>query len=363
MDKSFIDLFEEQVIKTPDNIAVVFEQEHLSYRRLNEQSNILAYYLRSKGVKEETLVPLYLERGINMMVGMLGIMKAGGAYVPIDTYFPEERISYMLKDTGATMVVSTKKSSSVLKAITGIGIIEIEEIPDQDKKNLPTKVLPNQLAYVIYTSGSTGTPKGVMIEHRNLVDYISGLKDKTQINECKSFALVSTIATDLGNTVIYGCLATGGALHLFTKESVSNTEFLHQYFAKNKIECLKIVPSHWKVLNIDDKLLLPSKLLVFGGEALQERVVQSIRETGTSCRVVNHYGPTETTIGKLLHIVEPDSKYEYTVPIGKPFSNTKVLVLNKNLKLCPKGVPGDAGIKKHPRCAGAEVYTKSFCKR
>ena len=234
MNKSFVDLFEQQVVETPDNIAVVFEHEQLSYRGLNERANMLAHHLRNNAAKEETLVPLYLERGIDMIVGMLGIMKAGGAYVPIDTDFPEERISYMLKDTGAKLVVSTKKSSAVLKAITGISIIEIEAIKDRDKDNLPAKVLPGQLAYVIYTSGSTGTPKGVMIEHRNLVDYISGLIDKTQINECKSFALVSTIATDLGNTVIYASLASGGSLHLFAKESVSDTEFLHQYFTKNK---------------------------------------------------------------------------------------------------------------------------------
>jgi amino acid adenylation domain-containing protein len=339
-DKSFIDLFEAQVLKTPGNTAVVFEQEQLTYAALNERSNNLAHYLREKGVKEETLVPLYIERGINMMVGMLGIMKAGGAYVPIDTDFPPERIHFMLKDTAATVVVSSKATSLKLTAGTGIDIVEMESVPDQLKNNLATKVLATQLAYVIYTSGSTGNPKGVMIEHRNLVDYVTGLNEKTQINECRSFALVSTIATDLGNTVIYASLVSGGALHLFTKESVSNIELLHRYFETHQIDCLKIVPSHWKVLNSEEKLLLPAKLLIFGGEALPEKVVEAIRSTGTSCRIVNHYGPTETTIGKLLHIVEPGTKYEYTIPVGKPFSNTKVLVLTNNLKLCPIGVPG-----------------------
>ncbi len=339
MDKSFIDLFEEQVLKTPDNTAVVFEGEELSYSALNGQANRLANYLRNKGVQAETLVPLYIERGIDMMVGMLGIMKAGGAYVPIDTDFPEERISYMLQDTAASIIVTSNNSRSKLPA-TNIEVISIECVKNQPIDELPEKVLPNNLAYVIYTSGSTGAPKGVMIEHRNLVDYTNGLIDKTGISECKSFALVSTIATDLGNTVIYSALATGGALHLFTKESVSNIEYLHRYFATHKIDCLKIVPSHWKVLNMQNELLLPEKLIIFGGEALPEKVVEDIRAVGTQCRIVNHYGPTETTIGKLLHIVEPDARYEYTVPIGKPFSNTKVLVLTKNLKLCPIGVPG-----------------------
>ncbi|MEO7583969.1 MAG: amino acid adenylation domain-containing protein [Ferruginibacter sp.] len=340
MDKSFIDLFEEQVLKTPGNIAVVFEQQQVSYYQLNEQANNLANYLRSKGITDDSLVPLYIERGINMIAGMLGIMKAGAAYVPIDTDFPQERITYMLKDTSAKVVVSSSISAGRLAGIDAIDIVEIESVPALSKSNLPTKVLPAQLAYVIYTSGSTGAPKGVMVEHRNLVDYISGLIDKTNISTCRSFALVSTIATDLGNTVIYGSLATGGTLHLFTKEAVSNTLLLHRYFTTHMIDCLKIVPSHWQVLGLDDHLLLPLKLLIFGGEALPEKIVTAIQATGTQCKIINHYGPTETTIGKLLHIIEPGAKYEYTVPIGRPFSNTKVLVLTKNLKLCPVGVPG-----------------------
>jgi len=340
MGRSFIDLFEEQVLKTPDNVAVVFEQEQLTYRSLNVQANRLANHLRSNGISNESLVPLYIERGINMMVGILGIMKAGAAYVPIDTDFPQDRISYMLKDTAAKIVVSSAASALKLPSADGLHIIEMESLQEFSGDDLFAKVLPGQLAYVIYTSGSTGMPKGVMVEHRNLVDYIIGLTDKTKINECKSFALVSTIATDLGNTVIYASLATGGTLHLFTKESVSNTSLLHRYFTAHQIDCLKIVPSHWKVLNLDDRLLLPAKLLIFGGEALPEKVLEDIRATGTQCCIVNHYGPTETTIGKLLHVVEPGTKYEYTVPIGKPFSNTKVLILTKNLKLCPIGVPG-----------------------
>ena len=147
-------------------------------------------------------------------------------------------------------------------------------------ENLQIKVSPHQLAYVIYTSGSTGKPKGVMIEHRNLVDYVFGLNEKIQINESGSFALVSTIATDLGNTVIYSSLLSGGALHLFSKESVSNIEYLHRYFREHRIDCLKIVPSHWKALMMDENYCYRKSFLVFGGEALQSELVEKIRETG-----------------------------------------------------------------------------------
>ena len=340
MEMSLIDLFEAQVLKSPDDIAVIFEKKQCTYRELNERSNTIAWYLRGKGVKTETLVPLFMERGIEMLAGMLGIMKAGGAYVPLDTDFPPARIAYMLQDTCALIVVSSKECALKLKVTGGIEVIEVEAITNQPQGNLPAKVLPGHLAYVIYTSGSTGIPKGVMIEHRNITDYINGLNDKTGINDCSSFGLVSTIATDLGNTVIFPSLVSGGALHIFSKESVSNIEHLHNYFAVNNIDCLKIVPSHWKALSLDDKLLLPSKLVIFGGEALPAKMVDDIQAAGTECIIVNHYGPTETTIGKLLYIVVPGTKHEYTIPIGKPFSQTKVLVLTKNLKLCPIGVPG-----------------------
>jgi non-ribosomal peptide synthetase component F len=141
---------------------------------------------------------------------------------------------------------------------------------------------------VIYTSGSTGKPKGVMIEHRSLVDYVFGLKNKIQTDQCRSFALVSTLATDLGNTAIYSSLLLGGTLHLFSKEAVSNTEVLHSYFKEHEIDCLKIVPSHWKALSADERLLLPVKLLVFGGEALEAGVIEDIRLSGSGCQVVNH---------------------------------------------------------------------------
>ncbi|MEO5648085.1 MAG: condensation domain-containing protein, partial [Chitinophagaceae bacterium] len=196
-----------------------------------------------------------------------------------------------------------------------------------------------QLAYLIYTSGSTGKPKGVKIRHNNLVDYLFGLDQSTKISSCKSFALVSTIATDLGNTVIFSSLIFGGALHVFAIKDVSNADLLYNYFIKNNIDCLKIVPSHWKALS-NDNLLLPSKLLVFGGEALQSELVEKIHQSGTPCTIVNHYGPTETTIGKLLHVVEVEKKYNKTIPIGKPFSNTSVYILNKEMNVCPVGIPG-----------------------
>ena len=346
-DKSIVDLFEEQAAKTPDSIAVVFEEVQLTYKELNERANQLAHHLRNKGVSEDTLVPICIDRSAEMIIGIMGILKAGGAYVPIDIEFPKERIFYMLEDSAAALIVTGRDTN--INFPVGLDIIKIDGnsdfISNQSIENLQFKVHPRHLAYVIYTSGSTGKPKGVMIEHRNLVDYLFGLKQKTQIDQCKSFALVSTIATDLGNTVLFSSLVFGGSLHLFSKETVSNIENLHQYFGEHKIDCLKIVPSHWKALSVDRYLLLPAKLLIFGGETLESEVAENIRLSGSTCSVINHYGPTETTIGKLLHIVSKDRTYGSSIPIGKPFSNTRIYVLNKELAMCPVGVPGQLFIE------------------
>ena len=179
-----------------------------------------------------------------------------------------------------------------------------------------------------------------MIEHQSLVDYVAGLVQEIKIDRCESFALVATLATDLGNTVIYSSFLSGGALHIFSKESISNIEYIHRYFKEHHISCLKIVPSHWNALKMDDTLLLPEKLLIFGGEALPVSFIENIKFDETGCKVINHYGPTETTVGKLLHLVNRDQVYQNTIPIGQPFSNAKIYVLNNELQLCPVGIAG-----------------------
>jgi amino acid adenylation domain-containing protein len=337
------DMFEAQVQKHPEREAVVFAGERISYKTLNERANQLAYQLQRLGVKADTLVPLYTGRGIAMMTGILGILKAGGVYVPIDTAFPEDRISYMLDDTLASVAVSFGEYAGHLQSLSG-GYMEIVDLDNLDYgttiDNPARSLQPKHLAYVIYTSGSTGKPKGVEVSHGNVVDYVYGLDARTGISECKSFALVSTISTDLGNTVLYSSLLFGGTLHLFTKETVSHIEELHEYFKEHRIDCLKIVPSHWKALSPEGgEPLLPARMLIFGGETFPSESAARIKRYSEDCRVFNHYGPTETTIGKLVY--ELKEGYEgKVIPIGKPFSNTRTYVLSKELSLCPVGIPG-----------------------
>jgi amino acid adenylation domain-containing protein len=353
--KSLLDYFQSEAMRSPDFAAVEFQGESLSYAALEERSNQLANYLISRGVRADSLVPLYIDRGLEMVIGILGILKSGGAYVPIDTGLPDERLNFMLEDTQATLVVSSSANGPRLKT-SGLHIIEIDR-PDSSLqtqlKSLPSiKILPNHLAYVIYTSGSTGMPKGVLVEHGQLLDYIFGLNSRININSCTSYALVSTIATDLGNTVLYSWLVSGGTLHVFSKDTVSDAKALHAYFRRHRIDCLKIVPSHWQALLLDGKPLLSDSLLIFGGETLTGSQIETIRKSGTTCRIVNHYGPTETTIGKLLHEVDLEKQYGEKVPIGKPFSNTRIYVLSADNALCPVGVPGQLFIGGSGVCRG-----------
>ncbi|HEX3934552.1 MAG TPA: amino acid adenylation domain-containing protein, partial [Puia sp.] len=336
----------------------MYEGQKLSYQALEERTNQLAHYLIERGITRGDLVPMLMERGIEMVIGMLGIQKAGGAYVPMDTDFPQDRIAYMVEDTKAKLVLSSSESSGKLNGIRNIEILELDEARSELRIQPTTPpqagLKAADTAYVIYTSGSTGKPKGVSISHRNLTDYVYGLEDKIRISESKSFALVSSIATDLGNTVLYGSLLTGGALHVLGKETVSQAADIHEYFERNGIDCVKIVPGHWQALSMGDKPLLPNKLLIFGGEALQPKQVAQIKAAGTTARIVNHYGPTETTIGKLLHEVDKENPYTNGIPIGKPFSNTRVYVISKDNRLCPIGVPGQLYI------AGDGVSEKGY---
>ncbi|MEJ6982611.1 condensation domain-containing protein, partial [Pedobacter sp. P351] len=327
-----VHLFEEQARKSPESAALVFERRQLTFNGLETRSNQLAHYLQSRGIVKDTLVPLYIERGLEMIIGILGILKAGGAYVPIDADFPSDRVIFMLKDTGAKVLVSSQVNRLKLSEFEGVEIVDLDadhEILNTFSSSKPdTHISQDQLAYVIYTSGSTGRPKGVQIKHKSLTDYIMGLDERTGINSCSSYALVSSIATDLGNTVLYSWLVSGGTLHIFSKEMISHVEDLHGYFGRHRIDCVKIVPSHWRALSLDGVPLLPASMLIFGGESLQAGDIQTIKNRDAKCKVFNHYGPTETTVGKLIYEVNTDDEYDGFIPIGKPFSNTRIYVLS-----------------------------------
>jgi len=337
-DKTLVELFEEQVARTPDQPAVVFEGRSLSYRELNARANQLGDYLRKNyQIGRDDVTGILQERSEKMILCLLGVLKAGGAYVPVDGDYPAERVGYILQDSGCKVLLDEEELSRFAGQ------------QDAYSRENPAPVnMPDDLAYVIYTSGSTGQPKGVMISHRSLVDYTYGILERTNMRACESFGLVSTIAADLGNTVIYVSLLTGGALHIFSSADVMSAERM----AEVQVDCLKIVPSHWQALQKKDKLFAPAKCLVFGGEPLGRELIEEVRSGRGSCRVYNHYGPTETTVGKLVKEINWEGG-DYAISLGTPIGNTQVYILDEHQKLAPRGVIGEI-------CIGGEGLARGY---
>jgi amino acid adenylation domain-containing protein/non-ribosomal peptide synthase protein (TIGR01720 family) len=353
LEKCIYQLFEEQAARTPDHVAVVFEDERLTYAQLNARANRLAHYLRGQGVDADVRVGLCVERSLEMIVGMLGILKAGGAYAPLDPEQPRARLQYQLDELDAPVLLTQKKLLARLPDFAGevICLDESESrFEDAATTNPERRTGPQHLAYVIYTSGSTGSPKGVAVTHRNLVNYTTFIcrklqSDESTAHESLHFATVSTITADLGNTCIFPSLISGGCLHVLSYEVAMNAGMLASYFYQNPIDVLKIVPSHFSgLLNSQETAnILPRKFLILGGEAFSFNLLERISKLHGACKLINHYGPTESTVGSLTFDYKTDAfkAVAATVPVGRPIANTQIYILNAALQPQPVGVAGE----------------------
>ncbi len=301
------ELIEEQARRTPDAPAVVFEEQVLSYAELDGKAEQLAGHLRARGVGPDVRVGLFVERSAEAIVGLLGILKAGGAYVPIDAAYPRDRIAFMLADADAALVLTQDSLLAALPADRppAIALDAFDGSASDGAPGSGAGVQPGHLAYVIYTSGSTGRPKGVGIEHKNIVNYVRGVVERLRLEGGMSFATVSTIAADLGHTVVFPALATGGCLHVLSRERAESQALLSDYFDRHPIDVLKIVPSHLAALQsgADPARLMPRKRLVLGGEASRLDWIEGLRASSPGCEIFNHYGPTEATVGVLTYAV------------------------------------------------------------
>jgi amino acid adenylation domain-containing protein len=350
-DKCIHSLFEEQVERTPEAVAVAFENQQLTYRELNNRANQLAQYLKTLGVETETLVGICVERSLEMVVGILAVLKAGGAYVPLDPNYPSERLVYMLQDARVSVLLTQQKLQKDLTDCQ-VNIIcldtDWEKIASKANDNPNTRVKPENLAYVIYTSGSTGLPKGVAIEHQQLFNYLNSIQTVLNLPVETNYATVSTIAADLGNTVIFSSLCGGGCLHIISDEQVINAKGLADYFERNFIDCLKIVPSHLKALLTSEagSRIIPRQRLILGGESASWELIEQVQQLAPKCQIINHYGPTETTVGVLTYQIEEvsENRQSLTVPIGRPIANTQIYLLDSKKQPTSIGVPGEVYI-------------------
>jgi amino acid adenylation domain-containing protein len=322
-DKTIIDLFEQQVTKTPDNIAVVFEETKLTYNELNEKANQLAYYLRENyGVKPDDLVGIKLDRSDKMIIVILGILKSGAAYVPIDISYPQERISYIESDSNCKVIID-KELLEKYNEING----------NYSKENLEKNNQAHHLAYIIYTSGTTGNPKGVMVQHNSLADYVIIFLNYFQVKESDSILSQSTISFDTSIEEIFPILNVGGKLIIVEDNKDFNSVF--SLCEKHEITLLSTNPFMIDYLNSNsENNLFSLKKIISGGDVLKPDYINKIYD---KVALYNSYGPTETTVCATYYEI---NKFSDNIPIGSPISNTQVYILSEEKQLVPTGVSG-----------------------
>jgi amino acid adenylation domain-containing protein len=346
--KCIHELFEDQVGRTPEELAVVSGNQELTYDELNVRANQLAHLLRSRGIGPDARVGLIVERSVDTIVGLMGILKAGGAYVPLNPDQPRDRLALQLVESGASIII-TNNGAVTNQQFESTETIDLDRdralLQTQPNTNPESIARPENLVYVIYTSGSTGIPKGVAVRHRNLTNYTRFILQRLKIDRPLNFATVSTISADLGNTCIFPALVSGGRLHILEYEVAMEGDLLRDYFIRWPIDVLKIVPSHLSALlsSQTDTRILPARYLILGGEPLSWDLVQRIRQMDSGCELINHYGPTETTIGSLMFSVDAEnlSRYSATVPIGRPMANTQCYILDHHMRPVPFGAKGE----------------------
>jgi amino acid adenylation domain-containing protein len=335
-EESWLDLFYQSLEKSPNSIAVTDSNNSITYAELNERANTLSHLFKEKGVNKNDVIVLDTGRNISFVIGMLACFKSACAYLPISPDIPEERLQFIIKDSNASLLFSDKKTHTIAS-------ISSNELASSSFKNNDTNVTlkSKDTAYIIYTSGTTGKPKGVVVSHGALLNYTKGLKNKINDSSLQTFAHVSAIQADLGNTAIFLSLGFGGTLLLPSQEVLLDPLLMSNFFKKNPADVLKIVPSHLEAFSEIIKEVLPTKVLIFGGEAISDFFISTIKENSSKeLRVINHYGPTETTVGVLTHELDLNN-VEGQIPIGLPINNTQIYIVSKNLTVVPKGVEGE----------------------
>jgi len=364
--KTISDMFEAVTEQNLTNTAISYNGLSMSYKELNEKANRLGNYLRKeylaikgKELTPDTMICLSVERSLETIVGLLGIMKSGAAYVPIDAKFPKERVEFVLSDTNSPFLLSNIDEVLQDSYNDVVNIDLRNNFEHYSGSNINSGIKLDNLIYLIYTSGSTGAAKGVMLEHRNLVNYIYGVGKRIDFSGCENFGMMTGINTDLGNTILYMSLLSGKTLYIADEEVSTNPLLLSEFMQNNSIDVMKMVPSHLEALLADEKIcssILPKKCMILGGDSLRRTLVRKIQKY-SECRVYNHYGPTETTVGITANLAEESElKKEKIISIGRPFINSVAYILDNDGNMLPKGVPGELFI-------GGEQVARGYYKR
>lgn len=367
-------LFEAQVLKTPDAVALTYGSQpeiNLTYAELNQKANLLAHYLRVLGVVPDTLVAISMERSPELVVSLLGVLKAGGAYVPIDPAYPSHRIAFMLEDSQATLLLTQARlverlagNPTVASPGASLRIIYVdrdwasiaEAAIEQPSfyTNLANTVSPGNLAYVIYTSGSTGRPKGAMIQHGGLINYLTWCQRAYPLLDGQGSPVHSSISFDLTITSLFSPLICGKRAYLLPEglaagevapvEALGITLRTATMDQLSPFSLVKITPAHLQVLSgqlSTQQAAGATRAFIIGGENLLDEHIAYWQRHAPATALVNEYGPTETVVGCCVYWVPPDRQPGGVLPIGKPIINTQLYVLDNHLQPAPVGVRGE----------------------
>ena len=338
-DKTIVDLFEEQVEKTPDNIAVVFENQKLTYRELNEKANQLAKIILSNGINTEDTVAIFLDKSLEMIIAILAILKSGAAYLPIDIDYPFSRIDYMLKNSNAKLILTLENLNNLITDIKVLDISLNNNFYNENTDNINININSNNLAYIMYTSGSTGTPKGVMVEHKNIVRLV---KNTNYINLSQNDRILQTgsIVFDACTFEIWTALLNGLQLYIIKKNDLLNPTALKEFIDNNKISILWLTSPLFNKLCEDNVSIFDNvKFLLTGGDVLSPKYINKLHDYNKNIQIINGYGPTENTTFSCCFKI--NKKYTSSIPIGKPISNSTCYIVSKSGKLQPIGIPGE----------------------
>lgn len=340
-EKTIVDLFEEQVERTPNNIAVTCESEKITYRQLNASSNRLAWELRDSGVGTDDFVVILAQRSIEMIIGIYGVLKAGGAYVPIDPGYPKDRIAYTIKDCKPKAVIVF--GAYDMEFPDDVKIIDLKDYKncDENMVNLPHINHPQDIAYVIYTSGTTGRPKGVMVKHVNVVRLMKNDQFRFDFNETDVWMMFHSYCFDFSVWEMYGATLYGGTLVMITKEAAQDSKLTLNCIKENNVTVLNQVPSaFYNLMRVDEDSMSSVRYLIFGGEALQPDKLSGWHQKYPMARIVNMYGITETTVHVTYREIEDREIERGVSDIGSAIPTLAVYVMNGNA-MCGIGIPGE----------------------
>jgi amino acid adenylation domain-containing protein/FkbM family methyltransferase len=339
------ELVEQQVAQTPGAIAVVFEEQRLTYRELDSRANQLAHYLRRAGVRPETTVGVFMERSLEMVVSLLAVLKAGGGYVPLDPTYPTQRLSFILEDVSAPVVITQKHLDELLPEQTGL-VIKVDEDWDLIARESETRPEPlgteHNLAYVIYTSGSTGRPKGVMIEHRSICNRLLWMQAEFPLTADDCLLQKTVFTFDASVWEIFVPLFSGARLVMAQPEGHRDSAYLVKTIQQQRVTTLQLVPSMVNVFLEEPGLENCTSLKRFfcGGERLSGNLRDRFYERLPEVTLTNLYGPTEVSIDATARTCSRDDEH-VNVPIGRPLSNMQLYLLDSRMQPVPSGVPGE----------------------